>query len=482
MNSRACWMPRYSSYVAFAKFPFISQQSFLLTVPAVVEEPRLSLASVVWIQRKYTCDITHDRPVITVQLSIVKHIVVPTYFKSAVLWFSTLPTDLQAAFPQSDRYYQRPTLLVSAQLGADQEAKQYHTQLAEARVGVTALSRLVLKQGSPVVDFAWFPSASKIDPATYCFAASVRECPVKLLDATTGKLRASYRIVDHRERQIAPHSLAFTFGGDRLFCGFEDAIEVFDVGQPGEGTRRHTTPSKKSKDGLKGIISAIAFSTYNSTADDVLFAAGSLTPVPGNIALYTDIKEEALMFLGGGPRAGVTQLQFNHYRPHILYAAYRGSANGTLYSWDIRSRVDFPLAIYDARPLGGQEGARNQKLRFDLDIGGRYIGTGNWAGEVALFDVAKTETDLGAGVGDELVLDMVDDPVEVQPTMRFQAHRDTVTSVSFQPWKAEMLTVSGSRRFNLGDGDESDDEGETTTLDNSITLWDLSPDILHAQE
>lgn len=66
------------------------------------------------------------------------------------------------------------------------------------------------------------------------------------------QLRASYRIVDHRERQIAPHSLAFTYSGQRLYCGFEDAIEVFDVGQPGEGERRHTSPTKKSKDGLKG--------------------------------------------------------------------------------------------------------------------------------------------------------------------------------------------------------------------------------------
>ncbi|TEB27851.1 WD40 repeat-like protein [Coprinellus micaceus] len=331
--------------------------------------------------------------------------------------------------------------------------------------------RLSLKQGAPVVDFAWFPSASRHDSASYCFATSVRECPVKLIDATTGKLRASYRIVDHRERHIAPHSLAFTFGGDRLFCGFEDAIEVFDVGQPGEGTRRHTTLSKKSKDGLKGIISAIAFSTHNSTSSDALFAAGSLTPIPGNIALYTDLKDEALMFIGGGPRAGVTQLQFNHYRPHVLYAAYRGVANGTLYSWDIRSRVDVPLAVYDARPEGGEEATRNQRLRFDLDIGGRYLGTGNWAGEVALFDVAKIEQELGAGIGDELKLDFLDDAVEVQPTTRFKAHEDTVTAVAFQPWKAEMLTVSGSRHFHVGE----DDPDQVKRFDNSITSWDVSP-------
>jgi hypothetical protein len=84
------------------------------------------------------------------------------------------------------------------------------------------------------------------------------------------QLRASYTIVDHRERQIAPHSLAFNLTAQkfvsrvrrtireltpsfRLYCGFENAIEVFDVSHPGEGTRIHTTPSRKSKDGLKGL-------------------------------------------------------------------------------------------------------------------------------------------------------------------------------------------------------------------------------------
>ena len=38
----------------------------------------------------------------------------------------------------------------------------------------------------------------------------------------------------------------------RLYCGFQDAIEVFDVNYPGEGERIFTTPSKKSRSGLKG--------------------------------------------------------------------------------------------------------------------------------------------------------------------------------------------------------------------------------------
>ena len=37
-----------------------------------------------------------------------------------------------------------------------------------------------------------------------------------------------------------------------LYCGYEDAIEVFDFQRPGEGRKLATTPSKKSRDGMKG--------------------------------------------------------------------------------------------------------------------------------------------------------------------------------------------------------------------------------------
>ena len=39
-----------------------------------------------------------------------------------------------------------------------------------------------------------------------------------------------------------------------MFCGFTDAIEVFDISAPGEGTRLFTRPTKKSKDGLRGMF------------------------------------------------------------------------------------------------------------------------------------------------------------------------------------------------------------------------------------
>jgi hypothetical protein len=83
-------------------------------------------------------------------------------------------------------------------------------------IGLSSPSiRNIIPQAESIVDFAWFPRATMHDLASFCFVASVRECPVRLLDASTGHLRASYRIVDHRERQIAPQSLAFNVMGDK---------------------------------------------------------------------------------------------------------------------------------------------------------------------------------------------------------------------------------------------------------------------------
>lgn len=38
------------------------------------------------------------------------------------------------------------------------------------------------------MDFVWYPRATCTDPASFCYVASVRECPVKLLDGLNGRV------------------------------------------------------------------------------------------------------------------------------------------------------------------------------------------------------------------------------------------------------------------------------------------------------
>ncbi|THU82652.1 WD40 repeat-like protein [Dendrothele bispora CBS 962.96] len=339
-------------------------------------------------------------------------------------------------------------------------------------------------QPAPIVDFAWYPTATPRDAASFCFVASVRDCPVKLLDAQDGRLRASYPIIDHRERFIAPHSMAFNLAGQKLYCGFEDAIEVFEVGQPGEGTRLATTPSKKSRDGLKGIISALAFSPSYETD---LFAAGSLTPRPGNIALFSESQGEVpVMFIDSGPEggAGVTQIRFNPIQPHILYASFRRRRK--IYSWDLRATGSEPLGIFDpalpstldltlsqelddtkgsqqmgdaeherdnykmtetsaSQKEGSQPELTNQRISFDVDIGGSWLGTGGQDGVISIFDTSSTSVHDDNNLG-------------IAPVLKWSAAKDSISSVSFNYMTSALLAVSGSRHFD--EDDEGDSEGE----------------------
>ncbi|KAI0772312.1 WD40-repeat-containing domain protein [Trametes elegans] len=370
----------------------------------------------------------------------------------------------------------------SAALAQCEDRTFRYLQLPEELLGMTVGSAAAaslpkaLAQPAPILDYAWYPAASTRDPASFCFVASVRDCPVKLLDASDGRLRASYRIVDHRERQIAPHSLAFNPNANRLYCGYEDAIEVFDVHFPGEGTRLHTTPSKKSRDGLKGIISALAFAPDMSSG---LYAAGSLSPSSpssSNIAVFSeDTGEAPVMFLGAddgqhgaghGVRASVSQMMFNPARPYLLYASFRRLDE--IYCWDLRADVGQPAGIFTARPspISGdpaRQGATNQRLRFDIDYGGNWLAVGNEDGGISVFSLAAQP----GSVNSENAPQSGPTPRST-PAMQYHGHRvDAVGSVAFHPLQPLLLSVSGSRHFDPPSAASMDSSESSTSDDDS---------------
>ncbi|OCB88842.1 WD40 repeat-like protein [Sanghuangporus baumii] len=295
---------------------------------------------------------------------------------------------------------------------------------------------LVFRQPSPIVDFAWYPGATASNPSSYCFLASVRECPVKLLDASNGRLRASYKLVDHRERQIAPHCLAFNCMATHLYCGYEDAIEVFDFQQPGEGTKLPTTPSKKSRDGMKGIVSSISFcSDYSG-----LYAASSLASA---IALFSEQTGADPVAYLDGMAAPVTQVKFDPMRPHILYAAQRRS--NEILCWDVRE----PLEVL--RSFARKSAGTNQKLLFDIDPAGRWLATGDQDGYISMFDL-HTENS--------------------EPTIKFKAHDDSIGSLAFNPVDATLLSVSGSRHFDDSSVISHSGGSESSDSSDSESEWD----------
>ncbi|KAF8483678.1 WD40 repeat-like protein [Russula ochroleuca] len=318
----------------------------------------------------------------------------------------------------------------------------------------------IFPRAAPILDFIWYPRATPRDVSSFCFVASVRESPVQLLDASDGRLRASYKIVDHRERQIGPHSLSFNFSSDKLYCGFEGAIEVFDLNYPGEGTRLSTTPSKKSRDGLKGIISALAFCPSHDPSYR-LYAAGSLSPSSANsanIALFDEDTGEKPVGWVGDVKASVMQLAFNPVKSHILYASFR--RQDEIYSWDLRGSTATPLQTF--RCDNGSRLETNQKMKFDIDLGGNLMGVGDQNGNVNIFNLG----DSGAEPTDEA--DEAPSFGGTAPTLKYHAHDDAVGSIAFHPLNPLLLSVSGSRHFDEvdSDGEESSDssvESEVTS-------------------
>ncbi|KAJ8520737.1 hypothetical protein ONZ45_g2451 [Pleurotus djamor] len=300
-----------------------------------------------------------------------------------------------------------------------------------------------MPQPSPIVEYSWFPTASPMDPATFCFAASVRERPVQLLHASDGRLRASYPIVDHRERFIAPHSLAFAPTMDRLYCGFEDAIEVFNL----------------------GIVSALAFTPYSSQGG--YFAAGSLSPSLHNICVYDESQDDApLFYLGTGSdavRAGVTQLAFNNSQPHLLYASFR--RHPSIYVWDLRGTTSEPVQSYESP--SSESTRTNQKLKFDVDSSGKLLAAGGPDGKVSVWDLNSLPVEAG-------------DQSRIEPSYVIDAHNGSRHFDSQADSDSE--SESGS-----DDSDAVDSEDRTGpfvhkrgrhlpfTTDNSIKIWKYAP-------
>ncbi|WVW78569.1 hypothetical protein I302_100525 [Kwoniella bestiolae CBS 10118] len=275
----------------------------------------------------------------------------------------------------------------------------------------------------------WYPSASISTPETFCFVASIRDTPVRLIDGNDGRIRASYPIVDHRERFIAPHSLAFNHTSTKLYCGYENAIEVFDISSPGydQGERLKLVYAKKEKGGQKGIISALSFCPdYSGT-----YAAGTYSST-NSVSLYSeDTGSTPLAHVEGLVGGGITQIGWHPLNPTLMFIA---------------SRRSLVIQIYDTRDLSSplscfeRGGSSNQRIGFDVDPWGRWLSSGDEDGTVRIWDLST---------------------LNPQPIFQQELHQDAIGSVQFHPFQPLLLTCSGSRK-HLQQTFESEDESSSS--------------------
>lgn len=111
----------------------------------------------------------------------------------------------------------------------------------------------------PVYDFAFYPHFDSRTPATAAFLACCREQPILLYDAFGGGVRASYGGHNHKDELDTAYAVCFSGDGGVIYAGYDHAIMRFDSARAGRETHRWlTTPFKKSKQGQKGIVGAVA--------------------------------------------------------------------------------------------------------------------------------------------------------------------------------------------------------------------------------
>lgn len=247
----------------------------------------------------------------------------------------------------------------------------------------------------------------------------------------------------------SPNVITFTPDGERIFAsGFrtDRMIQVFDTAIPGrDATILRLGKTRRSKDGQKGICSALSFPTesnnsFGSTRCNV-FAVGTYSPgsylyddrrpsgdpagtvlhggmcVVGHGKSFTRKKRRFVDISSGSnqgknidgtnddansleeedifsmakvnwyqsrARSGVTQLQWSTGSDYYLYSASRRS--DAVLKWDMRV-----LSGSDSHPIRGlmsfpRESDTNQRLEFDLSEDGTTLITASQDKTVKIYD------------------------------------------------------------------------------------------------
>ncbi|KAI4296625.1 hypothetical protein L6164_036571 [Bauhinia variegata] len=289
-------------------------------------------------------------------------------------------------------------------------------------------ANLVLREGESIYDFCWYPFMSASDPVTNVFATTTRDHPIHLWDATSGQLRCTYRAYDAMDEIAAAFSVAFNPDGSKIFAGYNKCIRVFDLHRPGRDFHLHSTV-KDNKEGQTGIISAMAFSPSHT-------GMLALSSYNQSTAIYREDNME-LLYVLHGQEGGITHVLFSR-DGNYLYTG--GRKDPYILCWDVRKAVDCVFKLYRSSEN------TNQRILFDIEPSGQYLGTGGQDGLVHLYDLQTG-----------------------QWASAFQAALDTVNGFSFHPFLPLAVSSSGHRRFLMPD--EDDEDLRLSGDENCASVW-----------
>lgn len=305
---------------------------------------------------------------------------------------------------------------------------------------------------SPLLEAIWYPVPT--DTASWCFVESHRDLPVRLTNSADMSSMASYSIMNHVEKYVAPHSLALSPDLSRLYCGLWSALAVIPLSQPGLNTHSSIplTAKKNSSSGQKGVVSALATATHPTDPESELVAVGTyfgsvgiyairptLLPAPAdhtaNARLDPHARDLAQKSCLAGWREidgeGITQLRFHPLTPYVLFVASRKSSY--IYAYDLRylfgstNRWKFPP---QTQPGGGLRSGpllarfsrpasdTHQRLSFDIDWAGRLLVSGDQHGDLRLWNIHGGRfTDERADTDEE-----DDHKLDMEPELHWKAH------------------------------------------------------------
>lgn len=281
-----------------------------------------------------------------------------------------------------------------------------------------------VKSVGSIYDLTWYPYMSSYDAETCFWISSGQNEPIKMFDAFNGSFKCSYRAYDYADELEAALSVCFSADGTCIYGGYKKSINIFTTSVPG---RDYDTIS------IKQPISCLATNYYEST----VLAAGSWNKT---ISLI-DTRDLLVIDTLHGHKGGVTFLKYSANGEHLVSGSRKDS---NLLLWDMRN-LSLPLYKFT------RQVDNNQKVYFDISIGGTWLASGDTRGLVHLWNLRDLNED---GF-----------PKEIQ----FPLHQDSCSGVSIHPYLPILATGSGQFKFH--DEGEIIEAEEKEIVENSLVLW-----------
>ncbi|CAH8444916.1 unnamed protein product [Schistosoma turkestanicum] len=282
-------------------------------------------------------------------------------------------------------------------------------------------SVLMMHEKELIYDYCWYPLMCSADPVSCCLASTSRRNPIRLWDAFSGLIRATYTPINHLGEVASASSLSFSSNGQRLYAGFHRYIQVFDVSRPGSESVRRPKLGKKPFQG--GIISCIG--VLNDPSRNI-YATGSYN---GTVCIFSEPGNLITRLFSH--QSGVTQVTltktFAGKSGAPWYVLVGGRMDSRIFVWDARNLVN-PITIVHRRI------ENHQKFQFDVEPTGHYLFTGSQTGVVCVYDLPQC-------------ISQFSENGQTYPSSSWRAHSDSTNGVSIHPSLPIIATSSGQRRI-----------------------------------